>query len=447
MFLGAALGILLVPIVFGGAKAFFFRATVEHRRLILEKFERGSSAALEAERAQAAEARKPVYEMIALFEKELKAMSGPRKSALKKEFKEVEGELRDLLGPAPGEPLPALVRSQYGQTRWDRAQAKLQEILYAEEYDYSNPAALGRKMLVPRVERFRGTALEPVFGYIEIHAEAMLRPRWTFYWRFLFDDSLDSHMFGGIWAEMLGTLYLTLGAMLFAVPLGVASAIYLTEYARQGRVIGILRTCVNTLAGVPSIVFGLFGLAFFINTLRVSESKSVLAGSLTLAFLVLPVIIRASEEAILAVSGIVPRSGLEPGIEPMARDCACGSPRGSARHPHGDRHWDGPRRRRDGADHLHRRRERREAACALANVFAADPGAVLEHLQSGHRARSRRPDPACAIRHGSRAGWACSGIESRRHFHACPHLAKAQRVRECTWPFLRSKRMSSVSPK
>ena len=89
--------------------------------------------------------------------------------------------------------------------------------------------------------------------------------------------------------------------MLFAIPMGVIAAIYLCEYAREGRIISFLRICISTLAGVPSIVFGLFGLAFFLNTIHVSETKSVLAGSLTLSLLVLPTIIRASEEAILAV--------------------------------------------------------------------------------------------------------------------------------------------------
>jgi phosphate transport system permease protein len=89
--------------------------------------------------------------------------------------------------------------------------------------------------------------------------------------------------------------------MIFAIPMGVIAAIYLTEFAKPGKVVSLLRTFVSTLAGVPSIVFGLFGLAFFINTMKISSSKSVLAGSLTLALLVLPTIIRASEEAILAV--------------------------------------------------------------------------------------------------------------------------------------------------
>ena len=160
---------------------------------------------------------------------------------------------------------------------------------------------MGQKVFVPRVEEFKGTSLEPLFPYLENHAKAMLLPRRTFYWRFLFDNSKDIHIFGGIWPEMLGTLYLTLGAMLFAVPMGVLSAVYLVEYAGEGRGISLLRTFISTLAGVPSIVFGLFGLAFFINTVHVSPSKSVLAGSLTLALLILPVIIRASEEAIRSV--------------------------------------------------------------------------------------------------------------------------------------------------
>jgi phosphate transport system permease protein len=129
----------------------------------------------------------------------------------------------------------------------------------------------------------------------------MLRPRFTFYWQFLTDDSEDSHFFGGIKPELLGTFYLTVGAIIFAVPMGVIAAIYLCEYAKEGPVISVIRTCVSTLAGVPSIVFGLFGLAFFLNTIAVSDAKSVLAGSLTLSLMILPTIIRASEEAILAV--------------------------------------------------------------------------------------------------------------------------------------------------
>jgi phosphate transport system permease protein len=93
--------------------------------------------------------------------------------------------------------------------------------------------------------------------------------------------------------------------MLFAVPIGVISAAYLVEYAGENIVVRLIRTCVNTLAGVPSIVFALFGLAFFVKVLMPAlgqESKPcILTGSLTLAVLVLPVIIRAGEEAIRSV--------------------------------------------------------------------------------------------------------------------------------------------------
>jgi phosphate transport system permease protein len=160
---------------------------------------------------------------------------------------------------------------------------------------------MGTQFFTPRAEEFSGTPLEPLFPYVEDNVRAMLRPRPTIYWRFLFDRSMDAHFFGGIWPELLGTFYLALGAILFAVPMGLIAAIYLTEYARQGSVVNIIRTCINTLAGVPSIVFGLFGLAFFINAIHISGNKSVLVGSLTLGLLVLPVVIRASEEAILAV--------------------------------------------------------------------------------------------------------------------------------------------------
>jgi phosphate transport system permease protein len=194
-----------------------------------------------------------------------------------------------------------LMRDQYGQTRWDRAQVKLAHVLTRETWNYSDPTRSGIKILKPRAEDFAGTSLAPLFPYLEQHVDDMLRPRRTVYWQFLTDVSFDSHCFGGIWPEILGTFYLTLGAMVFAVPMGGIAAIYLTEYAPETRAIGLLRTCISTLAGVPSIVFGLFGLAFFINTIKVSSSKSVLAGSLTLALMILPTIIRASEEAVRAV--------------------------------------------------------------------------------------------------------------------------------------------------
>jgi phosphate transport system permease protein len=301
LLVAAALVTLLLPIAVRGVGAFIFSATVEHRRLTLEHFGRGDAARIEAEVAQTQAARQPVYDSIARFEQELPTYPAARRREYRAELDELKEHLRVLLGPAPEDGRPVMVRNQYGQTRWDRAQVKLQHLLMVEEWDYSDSTQMGQRVLRPRVTHFQGTALEPLFAYVETHAEQMLRPQWTFYWRFLFDDSLDAHIFGGIWPEVLGTLYLTIGSILFAVPMGVVSAIYLVEYAKEGWLVGLLRSCISTLAGVPSIVFGLFGLAFFINTIRVSPSKSVLAGSLTLAALILPLVIRASEEAIRAV--------------------------------------------------------------------------------------------------------------------------------------------------
>ncbi|MDT8390572.1 MAG: phosphate ABC transporter permease PstA [Lentisphaeria bacterium] len=222
-------------------------------------------------------------------------------STLNEKVEAFEHALSELLGPLPGQTPPRLLRSQYGQTRWDRALIKQRQFLFEEEWVHPPDGAPSYIKETPRIEHFRGTALEPAFALIEHDLESMLRPKFTFYWRFLTDTSKDANFFGGIWAEVLGTFYLTLGAMLFAVPMGVIAAIYLCEYAKPSRFISFLRTCISTLAGVPSIVFGLFGLAFFLNTLEVSHNKSVLAGSMTLALMILPTIIRASEEAILAV--------------------------------------------------------------------------------------------------------------------------------------------------
>ncbi|MBN2302748.1 MAG: phosphate ABC transporter permease PstA [Lentisphaerae bacterium] len=213
-------------------------------------------------------------------------------------FVELKARIDELFGPAPGAIIPALPRRQYGATRWDRAQVKLRELLYIEQWDYSG-GDMGRKILKPRVDIFRGTEIEPLFDYVVAHAEEMLRPKQTFYWGFLADEPLDIHIFGGIRPEVIGTLYLTIGAIVFAVPIGIIAAIYFTEYAKAGKVVTFLRTCVSTLAGVPSIVFGMFGLAFFLNVCHMP--KGVLAGALTLALVILPTIIRAAEEAIRAV--------------------------------------------------------------------------------------------------------------------------------------------------
>jgi len=104
---------------------------------------------------------------------------------------------------------------------------------------------------------------------------------------------------GGIFPAIMGTLYLMLGASIVSVPVGVITAIYLTEYAKNPRVVKLIRLGVNNLAGIPSVVFGLFGLSLFVTFL--GFGVSIAAGSLTLGVLNLPVIIRSTEEALMTV--------------------------------------------------------------------------------------------------------------------------------------------------
>ncbi|MCX7994408.1 MAG: phosphate ABC transporter permease PstA [candidate division WOR-3 bacterium] len=118
-------------------------------------------------------------------------------------------------------------------------------------------------------------------------------------WEFLTSMPRRSMTAGGILPAILGTFYLALGAILFALPLGVLSGIYLNEYARDNFIVRILKTGINNLAGVPSIVFGLFGLAVFVKFF--GFGVSILSGSLTLGIMILPVIISTTVEALRSV--------------------------------------------------------------------------------------------------------------------------------------------------
>ncbi len=121
----------------------------------------------------------------------------------------------------------------------------------------------------------------------------------TISWEFLSQSPTKRGTAGGILPAVLGTVYLVFGTIIISLPLGVGSAVYLNEYAAQGRLTRLIRLAIVTLAGVPSIVFGLFGLGVFVILLKFGTS--LLAGSLTLAFMILPIIIVASEEALKAV--------------------------------------------------------------------------------------------------------------------------------------------------
>lgn len=118
-------------------------------------------------------------------------------------------------------------------------------------------------------------------------------------WEFLSTSPTEGMTSGGILPAIVGTVYLVIGSMIFALPLGIMSAIYTNEYAGNSWVVKFIRVMTNNLGGIPSIVFGLFGMVLFVNTLGFGDS--ILSGSLTLGLLVLPLIIRTTEEALRAV--------------------------------------------------------------------------------------------------------------------------------------------------
>ena len=121
----------------------------------------------------------------------------------------------------------------------------------------------------------------------------------AFSWEFLTAPPRNGMTEGGIAPALLGTVYLTFGTAIAAIPLGIGAAIYLAEYARENRLTRVIRLAIVNLAGIPSIVYGLFGLGAFV--LFLNYGTSILAGSLTLGLMTLPVVISTAEEAITAV--------------------------------------------------------------------------------------------------------------------------------------------------
>jgi len=118
-------------------------------------------------------------------------------------------------------------------------------------------------------------------------------------WQFLTDIPRNMGRDGGVSSTIIGTLLVTAVAVIIATPLGIGTAFYLAEYTKEGLVTRIIRFSAESLAGIPSIVYGLFGFIFFVMYLNLGWS--ILSGGLTLALMILPTIIRTSEEAIRAV--------------------------------------------------------------------------------------------------------------------------------------------------
>lgn len=132
-----------------------------------------------------------------------------------------------------------------------------------------------------------------IIGYVIVQGAGAIS------WSFLTEMPRDGMKAGGLLPAIIGTLLLTLGTAIFAVPIGVGGAIYLSEYAKDTPMTRAIRIAIINLAGIPSVVFGLFGLGLFV--IFLNFGTSIVAGSLTLGIMTLPVIISTSEEALRAV--------------------------------------------------------------------------------------------------------------------------------------------------
>ncbi len=130
-------------------------------------------------------------------------------------------------------------------------------------------------------------------------------------WEFLTEMPKNEMTGGGVFPAVAGTFYLMLGSSLVSIPVGIITAIYLTEYAKNPKIVKIIRLGINNLAGVPSVVFGLFGLSVFV--IFLGFGTSIIAGSLTLGLLNLPVIIRSTEESLQVVPGTYREASLSLG--------------------------------------------------------------------------------------------------------------------------------------
>ncbi|MDR1181718.1 MAG: phosphate ABC transporter permease PstA [Bacteroidales bacterium] len=118
-------------------------------------------------------------------------------------------------------------------------------------------------------------------------------------WNFLTSAPAEGMTKGGVFPAIIGTLCLIAGSALLSFPVGIMSGIYMNEYAKKGIIVRFIRVMTNNLSGIPSIVFGLFGMVFFVNKLGFGDS--ILSGSLTLGLLCLPLVIRTTEEALKAI--------------------------------------------------------------------------------------------------------------------------------------------------
>ncbi|MDR1926000.1 MAG: phosphate ABC transporter permease subunit PstC [Planctomycetaceae bacterium] len=213
-----------------------------------------------------------------------------------------------ILGPESRDSilhLPTEVR--FGATHWSTAEKYFSLLkhtsVWQPRHDEAGNVLINEEVVIDRVVLFRGTTIEPdvqfLINTLSQDMPKMLNPQRVFYVNYFFDSATAGHYIGGVGPELFGTALISFLSILISLPLGVLTAAYLIEVAKDNWLTRSLRLCINTLAGVPSIVFGLFGLAMIVEF--IIGKPSLLAGAITLSLLILPVVIRTSEEAIRAV--------------------------------------------------------------------------------------------------------------------------------------------------
>ena len=233
-------------------------------------------------------------------------------------------------------------------------------------------------------------------------------------WEFITAMPEDGMRAGGILPAIIGTLYLTLGTAIFSVPLGVAAAIYLSEYAPDNRATRYIRLAIINLAGIPSVVYGLFGLGLFVIFLKFGTS--ILSASLTLSIMTLPVIITTTEEALRAVPQSFRGGECFAGRDQVANHPAPGSSASIAGDPYGCGAGTGTRRRRNGSNPVHWRSFLLTAAAKFP--VGCHHGTALSpvcHFDSG--AGNASSD---SIWHSAGADDVCTHHESDRDRHSFP---------------------------
>jgi phosphate transport system permease protein len=294
-----------------------------------------------------AEGREAVSELLPRLVEE----ASRDRAAIRKIEKEEIGEINFRIEQARLQALKldGLARSR-PERDFSRERAELAEVLAAENSRYRQKEEELNRLLTGATDRF--VTFESVDGRekelrsLDIYrAYPANRLSWleragiyaSRFWIFVSDDPRESNTEGGIFPAIFGTVMMVLIMSVVAVPLGVLAALYLREYAKQGPVVRVVRIAVNNLAGVPSIVFGVFGLGFFVYFVGGSLDRifypealptptfgtgGILWASLTLALLTLPVVVVASEEALAAVPRSMREASLAMGatkFQTMAR--------------------------------------------------------------------------------------------------------------------------------